>query len=304
MIFDISEVDDDDLAGFSLTSPDVLVIKATSEANHPAPLPVHTMNATDDDGDWTFPDYMTLDNFLPVGVLAVQSQGLCHEKVEVVVDSGADVSVAPLKYRNVGKPAKRSHVVTHDAQGKRIPETQSRVIDIEVEDEQGEKVTIREKFAIAKVGSVILSLGRLLRWGWQLGHGPNGPVITRGMCKLPIHLRRNTLTMLAVISTITACSVSSFDTGSLPPEVEDCVALPGWHIVPSRLPVKVQHSTSEIDLDEYIWSAQDWQWAAVFVKVEESKGVPHVETYGCKSLPCKVSTWKLRPLSLKSGILS
>ena len=73
------------------------------------------------------------------------------------MDSGADVSVAPLRFHKLGKAAEKSNVCTQDAQGRQIPEVESRVLDIEVKDENGASVTIREKFAIAKIGSVILS---------------------------------------------------------------------------------------------------------------------------------------------------
>ena len=125
-----------------------------------------------------------------------------------------------------------------------------------------EDVTIREKFAIADIGSVILSLGRLLRSGWQLGHTPQGPNLTRDACQVPIKLRRNTLTVLAMISTIAACAVapvSTFDDkGRLPPAAEECAQTPGWHILASGLPLFLAHRVQDIDLEACVWSVDDW----------------------------------------------
>ena len=86
-----------------------------------------------------------------------------------MIDSGADVSVAPLRFGSFGTAAPSAGVVMQDAQGHRIAQHGSRVLDLDVGTLEGGKVTIREKFAIAKIEAVIVSLGRLMRQGWCLG---------------------------------------------------------------------------------------------------------------------------------------
>ena len=56
----------------------------------------------------------------------------------------------------------------------------SGVKDIEVDTVEGNPLLLREKFCIARVGSIILSFGRLLRCGWSLGTSRGKPVIERG----------------------------------------------------------------------------------------------------------------------------
>ena len=250
-------------------------------------VPTFEMNATDGDDDWTVPWYepnLRTEEEEPkvMNVRAVQAQGM---EVEVVVDSGADISVAPRSFGQLGSPAASAAVVMHDAQGRRIPELGTRILDLEVRSTEGEAVTIREKFAVANVGSLILSLGRLLRWGWELGHEGSGPVIKRDGCRLPIRLRRNTLTMLGVVSMISASLVnpeaakvhatSVFDDfGPLPPEAEDLMTRPGWHILGSGLPFLVTHKTEALHLEQSLWSSEDWAWAAVFVRAEKATRLP------------------------------
>ena len=249
-------------------------------------MPTFEMNATDGDDDWTVPWYepnlRTEEEPKVMNVRAVQAQGM---EVEVVVDSGADISVAPRSFGQLGSPTASAAVVMHDAQGRRIPELGTRILDLEVRSTEGEVVTIREKFAVANVGSLILSLGRLLRWGWELGHEGSGPVIKRDGCRLPIRLRRNTLTMLGVVSMISASLVnpeaarvnatSVFDDfGPLPPEAEDLMTRPGWHILGSGLPFLVTHKTEALHMEQSLWSSEDWAWAAVFVRSEKATRLP------------------------------
>ncbi|CAE7252941.1 unnamed protein product, partial [Symbiodinium necroappetens] len=156
-----------------------------------------------------------------------------------------------------------------DAQGKQIVEDCTRALTITIRDNGGNEVVIREKFAIAAVNSVILSLGRLLRSGWVLGHGPEGPTIARGGNQVSIWLKRNTLMLTAVVSTILAC-----DAGALPPEAEDAVQQPGWAILPSGLPLLTIHNTKNVSLETSLWEADDWSHMAIFVRKEPAGRKP------------------------------
>eukprot|EP00439_Symbiodinium_sp_Y106_P027506 s6084_g3.t1 len=197
------------------------------------------MDAFDGDGEWTY------DPDLVCNVLALEVNGR-KEDVEVVIDSGADVSVAPIWLAKSGTKVARTGVVMQDAQGNRIPEVQTRLLDIQVPTVEGDSVLIREKFSIARISSVILSLGRLLRSGWELGGGANGPILSRGRHQVPIRLRRNTLTVLATVSMVVAAAgiensdfaqalapprqvnmLTFDDLGPLPKEAKDCARRPG-----------------------------------------------------------------------------
>ena len=229
------------------------------------------MDHTDGDGQYT----VAGDAQEVCQVLAVIGQA---QEIDVVIDSGADVSVAPLHFRNFGCPTRRSGIVMQDAQGKQITEVDTRILEVGVQTLAGDEVTIKERFCIAKLRSTIISLGRLLRAGWLLGDEAGRPVIHKGPHKVPIRLRRNTLTVGAMISEVAAPSeeeeaeptekaghkkgtevpntergvnmLTFDDIGPLPPELEDVVQVPGWHIVPSGLPVLVTHATEELSLND------------------------------------------------------
>ena len=207
---------------------------------------------------------------------------------EIVIDSGADISVAPLKLAQLGKAASASGVVMQDAQGRRIPEKERRILDIEVETADGDSLVIREKFCIAPVASVILSMGRLLRWGWSLATYGGRPVIERGGHKVPIKLRRNTLTILATVAAITTNAVDypnepNTQAHLCPPEAPS-----GWRILPSGLPFYVAHHVDELSLEQSLWEDGDWTWVAVFVRVEQASRRPEPGNMWVQALTLKV----------------
>ena len=189
-VFDMSELDDGDLGGFSLDGHDVMMIQAVgpdfyddlpvfdpapsrqtgiqlegkglveNEAGNPrengdatGTVEEYILDGTDHDGDWTFPWYepnLRKESVI-VNVLAITTEPV---QVEVIVDSGADVSVAPQSFAGHGLPAESSGFTMHDAQGNEIRELNTRLLDIEVSTLGNESVKIREKFAIAAVSSV------------------------------------------------------------------------------------------------------------------------------------------------------
>ena len=61
-----------------------------------------------------------------------------------------------------------------DAQGHEIQQHAARYLNVEVQDDEVKLVTIREKFAIAKVNSLIISLGKLWRSGGRGSTGKKG----------------------------------------------------------------------------------------------------------------------------------
>ena len=287
LIFDIAE--EGDLEDFSLEEQAVLMIAATGFDDG---VEVFAMDATDGDDDWVYSPWAER----------------CHEKIqmvkaglpgsktfeaEVVVDSGADVSVAPLAYREYGKEAPWHNVQMQDAQGKHIKDHGARTLEITVDNTNGQATVLREKFALANVGNIILSLGRLLRSGWRLNHNGTQQVVEKDGCKLPIRLRRNTLILKAVIA-----AIATYDSGAMPPEAEDVISTPGWAIMPSGLPLLVAHGVTEVPVDGDVWDSSDWASVAVFVRKEEAKRLPRAGDVWLQVLTTSVEDFENWPKKL------
>ena len=88
------------------------------------------------------------------------------------------------------------------------------------------------------------------------------------------------------------------DIGPLPPELEDVVQVPGWHIVPSGLPVLVAHATEELELERSVWDVSDWCWLAVFVKIEASKGLPKAGDVWVQVMAMETESFEAAPKNL------
>ena len=221
--------------------------------------------------------------------------------------------MAPRHLAKFGARAKKSEVVMQDAQGKTIPELGTRILNVELGTEAGEKVTVREKFSIAPIATVIMSLGRLLRSGWELGQSGGAPVIRRDHHVVPITLRRNTLTVWGEISRIEVAeqeekeatpsdktsnepnhvnAVTFDDTGPLPPELQTIATRPGWHILPSGLPALVTHKCEELELERSLWSSEDWSWIAIFVRAEEHTRLPQPGDLWIQLLTLETETYE------------
>jgi hypothetical protein len=213
------------------------------------------MDAEDEEGVWELePDSLEL------------WEPECAEErlVEVIVDSGADVSVAPWWCNGAGHEAVVGPLLLHDAQGEQIAHSGARVLDLKMSTTSGGQVVIKEKFAVANVNAVIMSLGRLLRAGWSLRTQDYKHYLYNGSDEVEIQLRKNTMVVPAVVR-----AIGLLDKGPLPVVLEEIAAGggQGWHVLPSGLPVLIARQVEEIPGGESAWNAADWPWVAVFVRV-------------------------------------
>ena len=116
----------------------------------------------------------------------------------VILDSGADISVLPMSYREVGFPIDRETSL-RDAQGGKMTNGGVRQAMNELEDEDGHLVELRESFALSNVKEPLLALGKLLRRGWKI-EGEGGDVrLTHGLFSKSLQFRHNPLVVDAKI---------------------------------------------------------------------------------------------------------
>lgn len=146
---------------------------------------VFDMSYSDSDSCWTFaPD---LSNH-------VRAVGFT-EKVDIILDSGADGSVLPLHYGHVGKsvkPSENLHFV--DAHGASLDVANTRLACLDLEG-----VSIKEEFIIASVTAPLVSLGRLLKHGWVLSTDDLGLHLSKNSKRIPVGFRRNSLCITGFI---------------------------------------------------------------------------------------------------------
>lgn len=93
------------------------------------------------------------------------------EKCLITLDSGADISVLPRSYANVGmRQDGRDELKMVDAQGRKIAHDGVTRARIRLMDKGGKRVEIVEEFVLGNVQHPILCAGSLLRKGWSLSN--------------------------------------------------------------------------------------------------------------------------------------
>ena len=82
------------------------------------------------------------------------------ELCPIFLDSGADTAVFPERFGQMGKPAQCQALLLRDAQGGKIPVSHMRDAQIELMDEKGQLIILKERVAISShVQQPILVLG-------------------------------------------------------------------------------------------------------------------------------------------------
>ena len=119
---------------------------------------------SDDNEDWTLCNSPTwslssCDEYLPQVRVMVDAS----TPVEIILDSGADVSAVPRSYGNVGVEVGQHEAQFIDAQGSPLHVHSTRVAKVTFGD-----VTLKERFIVTDVSIPILALGHLVRAGWSL----------------------------------------------------------------------------------------------------------------------------------------
>jgi hypothetical protein len=126
-----------------------------------------------------------------------------NEATPIILDSGADMSVLPLEYMNVGFALSKKSVL-RDAQGNIMPGGALREALVELVDGAGNMVVIKETFALSNVAEPLLALGKLLKKGWKVA-GHDGEVyLSFGEFNMAVQSRHNSLVTQATIRAVTS----------------------------------------------------------------------------------------------------
>ncbi|CAK9073386.1 unnamed protein product [Durusdinium trenchii] len=127
--------------------------------------------------------------------------------VIMTIDSGADVSVAPERFYNLGVPGAGKPIEMIDAQGAKICSKGNRRLRLQAQTRDGDVIEFIEQFALGVgVTHPLLSVGRLLKQGWGLSKDDHGLFLEHPekTVKIPARLERNSLVMDVKICAVRA----------------------------------------------------------------------------------------------------
>ena len=146
------------------------------------------------------------ENVQRVRVIAATVSGRKPRRIELILDSGAGVSLAPSWMKSSGRKAPSSAKWTlRDAQGGNISVQDSRTIEVMLEDVLGNQVKIEEVFLIANVINPLLAVGKLFQKGWQLSRNSEGSMLLEDQeSHFPVHYKNNSLATTAYVRALQA----------------------------------------------------------------------------------------------------
>ena len=119
------------------------------------------------------------------------------EFCDVILDSGADTSVLPLHFSDVGQQCASPSTTFVDAQGCPLAVSTTRVATL-----QFGNVAFKEKFIVADVTMPLIALGHIIKSGWSLIQGDAGACLVNGNNTIPVHYRNNSLCARGAISMV------------------------------------------------------------------------------------------------------
>ena len=113
----------------------------------------------------------------------------------ILLDSGADAAVFPARFATAGQASNAPTTRLHDAQGRAIPVLGMRDVEVQLLDQSGKMVVIREHVAISdQIQQPILCFGKLLESG--CGVCSREQVLTHPAgVKIPIELQNKSMTV-------------------------------------------------------------------------------------------------------------
>ena len=205
------------------------------------------------------------------------------DEQHIVLDSGADVSLLPLRYGHKGRSISssvNSGMVLEDAQGCPLSCTEMKRASINVkcrlQKDDGDEFSICsvvEDFVVAKVTNVLLSMGRLLKNGWKFNANskPNcvGTLISPdGQCLVDVHYKQNSLSLRGCI--YKAIMVRpTFDVAKLQQ---------GWQFLDRGLPVSKRTSRFVLDPRSTL-PLNIWRYRTTVVQIGDSWEVVEQSRY-------------------------
>ena len=107
---------------------------------------------------------------------------------DVILDSGADTSVLPLRFSYVGESCAAPDTTFVDAQGTPLSIASTRIATL-----QFGNVAFKEKFIVADVTTPLVALGHVIRSGWSLIQHDSGPRLVKGSKYIEALYRNNSL---------------------------------------------------------------------------------------------------------------
>ncbi|CAE7521131.1 unnamed protein product [Symbiodinium natans] len=184
---------------------------------------------------------------------------------QVILDSGADVTVIPLTHSTVGEAAAQNTRI-RDAQGNDIPmATQRQNVIFEVEAAGGQRLFFRDRVVVAQVRQPLLSLGKLIRDHWNLGAVDGQLQLSKGDKSFPVHMSKNSLAANMKIYRVEQSTADVRMIVEISELLESGTEIQGWSLSPDGGPMHVS-TDSDCTVDPtLVFPSQQWPFRTTLI---------------------------------------
>ena len=213
----------------------------------PTTIPEYYDVGSDDETDFYGSVRMVQDGAY-IGYGGADSFGFVHpgnnrasavQSEVVVLDSGADVSLLPVRFCNGSEDVSvRTHL--EDAQGGRIFTQGMRRAAVDMKAQDGSYVRLEDSFVMAEVNNILLSLGRMTKQGWWLSSETDAAgqrqmllMPPDGGCGVCVGYKRNSLAIFGQISAVGVFPDDMLALAALRLVIGRQVRQACWHMVKS-----------------------------------------------------------------------
>ena len=164
---------------------------------------VFDMSLTDHDENWTREPCM--HEVLHLRTVNCDPSETFGTEMEIILDSGADISCLPLQFAQVGHESSGGRMVFRDASGNQMQQQARRRAEVSLGD-----AVFSEDFLVTSVSQPLLAVGKLVRAGWSIEAGPTGSTtLTNGKHRIPVFYRKNSLSVFGCVRAVNACDDNS-----------------------------------------------------------------------------------------------
>ena len=214
---------------------------------------------------------------------------------EVILDSGADVTVLPLSHEEVGETS-RELTNIRDAQGNPIPTAKMRKnVIFEIEGLEGERLFFRDKAVIGQVRQPLFCVGKLMRENWMPKQTERGLCMTRGSQGFSVHWSRNSLATHMKIHRVKASESFVRMIVEIPDALESLSVSPGWKLRSTGQPMHVSLSADVTQDPSLQFPSARWPFRTTLL----SKGGRMYEGGGCTKYSSPVSFGRIESSSTR-----
>ena len=198
-----------------------------------------------------------------------------HEYEQVILDSGADVTVVPMTHGDVGHASVNNQSLS-DAQGNNIPMAGMRQdVVFEVLGTNGQRLFFKDKVIVARVKQPLVCMGKLMRDNWMPEQVNGEWTLRKGDQSFPVYWSRNSLAanmrIFRLEERATRDDLCVRVVVEISEQLEEATGEQGWSMSPDQVPMHVSLESDCTADPSLQFPSQYWPFRTTLISRGERK---------------------------------